>query len=113
MSDVVKACNLFLKLFPGWEVRATDALGRSRGLLCIWKSMVFDFDAYFTPVGILLGGRIKGYEETMKIINCYDPYKDREVFSDNVVECGLLKERNIILGGDLNFTLSLSELWGT
>jgi hypothetical protein len=40
------------------------------------------------------------------------PYKDREPFWQQLSDSGLLCEDNLIIGGDLNFTLSAREVWG-
>ena len=46
------------------------------------------------------------------IINMYAPYKDRDCFSTSLSDSGLLSVENLILEGDLNFTMSLAEIWG-
>ena len=48
----------------------------------------------------------------LDIINCYGPYKDRDNFWDRVHRGGLLNPPRLILGGDLNLTMSASEIWG-
>jgi hypothetical protein len=50
--------------------------------------------------------------EKVKFLNCYTPYKERELFWQPIIESGLLREEGIIVGGDLNFTLSSREVWG-
>jgi len=80
MSEAWKSCQFFLKLFPGWEVCATDARGRSGGILCIWNPTCCDFTSFSSTYGIMLVGQIKGFEEEVKILNVYGPYKVREAF---------------------------------
>ena len=62
--------------------------------------------------GILLEGHFKGFDGVIKLLNVYGPYKDRQSFWDNIYKLGLLNLENLILGGDLNFTLGPSEVWG-
>jgi hypothetical protein len=56
--------------------------------------------------------RFKQSAEKIKMLNCYAPYKDRELFWQPIIDSGLLREEGIIVGGDLNFTLSAREVWG-
>jgi hypothetical protein len=60
----------------------------------------------------LLDGVVKDLSKRLKLINCYGPYSDREVFWEVIKRDGFLKEQNLILGGDLNFTTSNREMWG-
>ena len=112
MAKASKACNYFLRLFPGWEVCVVDAVGRSGGLLCIWNPDVCDLSPFSLRSGILLVGRLKGCSEIIKIINIYGPFRDREGFWDQLADSGLLRDGHVILGGDLKFTLSTKEFWG-
>jgi len=113
MAPADKACSYFLRLFPGWKVVALDAHGLSGGVLCIWNPRVCLFKAFSTVAGILLSGRIRGCESRVKILNVYGPYNERVAFWDRLAGCGLLKDPSLILVGDLNFTISPSEVWGS
>jgi hypothetical protein len=46
------------------------------------------------------------------LINCYGPYHDKEFFWEAIKRDGILKEQNVILGGDLKFTTCSREMWG-
>eukprot|EP00253_Pinus_taeda_P023046 PITA_23046 len=48
----------------------------------------------------------------LRVINVYGPCSSRAPFWNALLESDLLKEDNIILGGDLNFTLGYCESWG-
>lgn len=80
MSKAWKAYQFFLKLFPGWEVSAIDATGRSGRFLFIWNPAMCDFKSYSSFASLLLVGHIKGFEEEITLLNIYGPYKDRESF---------------------------------
>ena len=46
------------------------------------------------------------------LANIYGPYIDREFFWKNLLEMDCLKCEKLILGGDLNFSMGLSKIWG-
>jgi hypothetical protein len=48
----------------------------------------------------------------VKICNVYGPYANRCPFSDSLSNLYFVNSGDIILGGDLNFTLSLKKIWG-
>ena len=45
-------------------------------------------------------------------LNVYGPYFDRVEFWDNMFPKGCFASKYLILGGDLNIFLVLSEFWG-
>jgi hypothetical protein len=65
-----------------------------------------------TSAGILFDGLVKDLNKRLKLINCYCPYGDIHELWDTIKRDGLLKDNNLILGGDLNFTISNREVWG-
>jgi hypothetical protein len=89
-----------------------DSKGLSGGLLSAWNPKKTNFDAFMTPAGILLDGFVKQLNKKLKLVNCYGPYANRQMFWDNLKVDGILKESDLILGGDLNFTVSAREVWG-
>jgi len=48
----------------------------------------------------------------LRIINIYGPCHQRENFWRKLLSCNILSLDNIIIGGDLNFSLGFSESWG-
>ena len=68
--------------------------------------------AYHTLAGILLKVSMRGWSLPFSILNVYGPYLHRDTFWNVVASGGLLSTPNLILAGDLNFTLSASEIWG-
>jgi len=95
-----------------WKVVALDPNGRLGGLLTRWNPSYAELCAFGTNVGIFLKGRFKQSIEKMKLLNCYATYKERESLWQPILDSGLLSEKGIIVGGDLNFTLSAWEVWG-
>jgi exonuclease III len=112
MVSELKAREIFAKLLPTWKFCGVDSLGLSGGLLSAWNPRRDDFSSFLTPAGILLDGLVKDLNKRMKLINCYDPYGNKQEFWDKIKRDGILKEHNLILGGDLNFTISNREVWG-
>ena len=45
-------------------------------------------------------------------MNIYGPYLDRERFWSNIFSLDCLKNSRMIIGGDLNFSLGFSKIWG-
>ena len=45
-------------------------------------------------------------------INLYGPYGDRELLWNNFVKTDCLLCNNLIFGGDLNFSVGFSKIWG-
>ena len=97
---------LFSKLKPGWEFCASDASDLSGRLLAGWDCHLVCWKDFYSLVGILLKANFKGLAETFTIINCYGPYTQRTSYWNNLVTGGLLGLPNLLLAGDLNFTLS-------
>jgi hypothetical protein len=50
--------------------------------------------------------------EYLHILNVYGPYQNIKPFWDNLFNKSFLKDHLVILGGDLNFSLGPSEVWG-
>jgi exonuclease III len=51
-------------------------------------------------------------DSSFRIINIYGPYTDKRPFLEGLSNYGILQAPNVVIGGDLNFTLSLKEVWG-
>ena len=46
------------------------------------------------------------------LANIYGPYIDKDFFWKKLLEMDCMKCEKLILGGDLNFSMGLSEIWG-
>jgi len=55
---------------------------------------------------------VKELDRCMKLINFYGSYSNREAYWEAIKNDGILKEPNLVLGGDLNFNTSCREVWG-
>jgi hypothetical protein len=63
-----------------------------------WDPNKVDFCAFLSLAGILLEGFVKYLNKSLKLINRYGPYANREVFWEAIKRDGLLREQNVILG---------------
>ena len=112
MCDHITALQLFAKLNPRWKFYALDAHGLFGGILSTWNPHLTCCKYYHSFVGILLYARFKGLDYVFSIINCYGPYANITVFWDCAIDGGIFNYPNLILAGDLKFTLSDLEVWG-
>jgi hypothetical protein len=46
------------------------------------------------------------------VLNVYGPTQDRIPFWENLLNKYFLKNEDLILGGDLNYSLGMAESWG-
>ena len=113
MTSIYAALFAFSKLCPGWEFCAIKAKGLSGGILSGWNPKLLRCKAFHTVAGILLKASLKSSPLELSILNCYGPYNNRDSFWNVVAAGGLLSLPNLILVGDLNFTLNASEIWGS
>lgn len=98
---------------PNWTFHALDVFGRSEGITIGICNKALEIRNTWGGRGYL-GMDIFSHplEMEFRIINVYGPCVNRATFWRNFLESGLLQVYNIILGGDLNFSLGSSESWG-
>ena len=95
----------FAKIYLKWEYYATDSLGIFGGLLTGWKLVLVHCKEFNTVAGILVSVRFRGSTYFWNCLNCYAPYQNREVFWNAAVEERIVNLQNLIIAGDLNFTI--------
>lgn len=54
----------------------------------------------------------KDLEKDIRVINVYGPYQNRETYWRRLFSTFLLQADDVILGGDLNFSMGFMESWG-
>lgn len=106
------AISTFLSIRPAWKCCAIDANGQDGWILAAWNPLLAELKPFTVCSGIVLFGKLKGLSLSLYIVNLYGPYRDRQVFWEQVFPNNVMSTRNLILCGDLNFTLSSSEMWG-
>ena len=113
MTNSYPALFSFSKLCPGWDFCALSSKGLSRGILSGWNPKLLKCKAFHTAAGILLKASIRGSSLELSILNCYSPYLNHDSFWNVVAFGGLLTLPNLIMAGELNFTINASEIWGS
>jgi exonuclease III len=103
-----------LKSFlPGWEFETLDAMGRSGGLALGWNTQTIKVtNSWGMESGLGITILVPELGEEFHILNIYGPYQNRGPFWDTLFNKSFLKDHLVILGGDLNFSLGQSEVWG-
>ena len=105
--------SLLEKICKGWNFTGMDSRGHSGGLAIGWCSRTIKV---INDWGFDSGLRIKVFVEDLvsciTIINVYGPSQDRVPFWDNLFNKYFLENEDLILGGDLNFSLGEAESWG-
>eukprot|EP00253_Pinus_taeda_P019083 PITA_19083 len=99
--------------FPGWSFHAIDAEGHSGGLAIGIKEGRMLINSLW-GMDHALGTKISSPDMgvSLLMLNIYGPCQGREQFWNNLLSKDLIKDRSLILGGDLNFSIGTSEAWG-
>lgn len=89
-------------------------MGRSRGLALGYNPQTIKLSSAWGGKG-LIGIEIFSSELGMdlRVINVYGPFQGREAFWNQLLNLSITSANDIILGGDLNFSISFSESWGS
>ena len=101
-------------MLNGWDFVSIDAKGKSGGLLLGWRFRQFHLMNAWAVCSSLC---VRLYSIELKLdfcfVNVYGPYVNRESFWNNLFSLECLSCNNLILGGDLNYSVGFSEIWGT
>ena len=108
-SDKVK--EALESWLPRWVFEAVDAVGKSGGLAIVWVANQIRCENIW---GFHLGMGIDVYsreiDRVYSMINIYGPYQDRFPFWDRIFSKSWWNFPNLIMGGDLNFSLGEAEI---
>ena len=100
-------------LIHGWQFILVDAKGISGGLILGWKSCNFLFlNTWAMKAGLCAVLFSYDLQKEISFVNLYAPYLDRETFWNNLIKMYVFLSPFLVFGGDLNFSLGLSEIWG-
>jgi hypothetical protein len=107
-TKVKKVLEGFL---PGWAFEAVDVAGRSRGLAIGWLHRQIRCDNLW---GIQLGIGADFFSRevnlSFSVLNLYGPYQSRLQFWEDLFRKSLCCNPDLIVGGDLNFSLGEAEI---
>ena len=90
-----------------------DAKGRPGGLIVGWrnKSMLYK-NTWVMENGLGLSFYSMELKSICVLVNIYGSYIKSEVFWHNLLSKKCIGKKNLILGGDLKFSMGLSESRG-
>ena len=99
--------------FGGWCFETLDVRGHSSYLAIGWNSRSVKVLNVWGMESIL-GISIKALDmvDTFDVINIYGPYLNRISFWDTIIKYSMFGGENLIIGGDLNFSLGQAEVQG-
>jgi hypothetical protein len=83
-----------------------------RGFSCLLGPYKVRLHPYLSCGGLLLTGSCRWNNQLINFLNIYGPCQNRKFFLGTVESRGLLDLQNLVIAGDLNFTISTGEIWG-
>ena len=113
MCDGVILVGELELMLKDWKFVSVDAKGRSGGLLLGWRTRNFHLlNAWALCSGMCVVLYSIELQLDLCFINLYGPYIDREFFWNNLLVMECFRCPKLVFGGDLNFSLDYSEIWG-
>lgn len=131
LKDLISCCNpdiVFLQetlgkslevesalgsLLPGWSFLAVDASGHSGGLaIGIKIGRLKTLSTWGLKFFMGMEVMSSDFDFPLTFVNIYGPCQGRVSFWNDLLSKNLLKVENLIFGGDLNFSMGISEAWG-
>ena len=99
--------------FPGWAFEAVDAAGRLGGVAIGWLTSMIRCDNFWGfRAGIGVEVYSRDIDRVFFVVNIYGPYQEQLPFWDRIFSMSWWNSPNLIVGGDLNFSLGEAEIWG-
>ena len=111
IGEVVK--DRLASWLPGWDFVTMDVRGHSGGLAVGWNTLSISLTNAW-GLNSVLGVDLKSVELgfSVTVFNVYGPYLNRVPFWDGLFQHSFMNRESVIIGGDLNFSLGHSEIWG-
>jgi hypothetical protein len=114
LGEGVEVYNRLSTLLPDWGFITLDSIRRLGGLAIGWNSRTIKvIKSWGFESGLGITVTSKELEETLNIVNFYGPCHNKGPYWDTIFSKSFLKEKLLILGEDLNFSLGFKEVWGT
>lgn len=109
-SEVVKSLGT---LFPGRQFQALDSHGHSGGVAVGFREGKIKYlNSWGFSNGLGMEVLTPDLDFPLTILNIYGPCKERVYFWNNLLAKPMLKIQNLVIGGDLNFSMGRAEAWG-
>jgi hypothetical protein len=112
MGDATTVIPYLESFLKQWKLIGVDAKGRSGGLALGWN---FRFVKLLNTQGFDFWLGVNIFQEELgrcfTILNVYGPYQDQVTFWDNLLKKDFMSNNDIVLGGDLNFSIGMVESW--
>jgi len=99
-------------LLPDWSFFYLDAKGRSGSLALGFNNHIVKIHNAWGGHGFL-GADITSSSPliSLRLLNIYGPCHHRQAFWDSLLQQDFMQSKDIIIGGNLNFSLGLAESW--
>ena len=111
LGDIIK--ERLESWLVGWSFVTLDVRGRSGGLAVGWKlstAKLLNSWGRDSVLGVELLSVDLGTQ--LSVINVYGPYLNRVPFWDSLLQDPFIGGDSVVVGGDLNFSLGQTEIWG-
>jgi hypothetical protein len=113
LRDGKKVIDELSKSYKDWEFLDIDVVGKSRGLLTGRRSRSIRLmSCMFLYLGLGTILSVVDLRMDFVVVNVHVPYMDRVHFQEESLSQVFLKNRNPILGGNLNLTVKRAKVWG-
>ena len=100
--------------FKQWQFYRLDAHGLLRLNLVGWNSHNFLLlNSYAIQGGLIVNLQVSICSPLLTLLNIYGHYNQRKEFLKRDFDSLTLKKGDIIMGGNIIFTLSIYEVWGS
>jgi hypothetical protein len=76
-----------------------------------WVEAEINFTFSVVP-GLCTELLCKALGHSITVMNVYGPYEKKQEFWEKFFAMAVVKDERLIIGGDLNFTMNRSEVWG-
>ena len=112
MVSRTKAREAFEPWLKDSSFTIVDTRGVSGRLLIMWTLSFKALSSYSLGSSIIVELKSKLLGMIIKVLNLYGPHAKQNLFWDSLVDSRVVSKLYLIVGGDLNITLSLCKVWG-
>jgi hypothetical protein len=102
-----------LDCVEGMELLSLDANGMLGGFIIVWTNSMSLLNSSIIFLGIYIEFQALELGKVFSMVNLYGPNCVRIPFWENLFHEEFLKNKNIILNGDINLTIKRDKLWVT